>query len=249
MGKQDSTKTRVKPVFDKISRKKDWLMILVDEASKANGKECFNFDDHVIEMMWGIEKSLDPPKEYLIWLAKNIQYFGFDENQVLSGVSEPTAKKRIELINGNQDTINEAVSRIIDNFKSRSKWWILEGKTHVDAFVKTNSHIFIFEGKRTEKEQTQKVEWNPKRDQLIRNIDCAISEYPNKEVVAYYVLEADEGAISRKWETGLEKYRDEEYFKASLPHRTSDEVKKIMDSYRGYITWQQISEWFGIDLI
>ncbi len=59
-----------------------------------------------------------------------------------------------------------------------------------------------------------------------------------KKVYSFFILENKEYA-------NLEKHgKDFEYYRKSLPHRTDEEIKKIMGSYIGCITWSELAKKF-----
>jgi len=245
MGTKDSRYTRVKPIFDQISQNKNWFNILFIFALNKYKISPFNPGNIIKEnAFWGDkEKKLPPPQEYLNWMICNTDKLISNEPKY-NTIDTNVKMLRQKLFKKDIDTFRKAKCSIINNHMD--KWCIFEGPSAIDVFIETEDIIFIGEGKRTEAGITKGTTWNSRRDQIIRDIDCAFN-YSSKKIYAFYILEETDGSLDKNWNKDLLCYNDIEYFKKSLPHRYDFELELIMQSYIGCLTWQEIGALFNID--
>lgn len=245
MGKKDSTRTRVEPL----------MTTLCGEVSKINQflnlfQRKVKINDRIVKICFGKksdgcpgEKSIPAPVSLLEWYINNPKKLAQDENkQDKHGIpSKQTIEKRNAFFNGAPDKIEEA-KRGIKKLKEKSEyaygssWYIFEGYTNPDIYIETESAIFVGEAKRTEVKLTGSVKWYKQRDQLIRHVDSVIDS--GKKVLSFFIL-------NNKNYANLDKHgTDFKYYKKSLPHRSDEEIKKIMETYIGCITWCELAQEF-----
>jgi len=122
------------------------------------------------------------------------------------------------------------------------KWYILEGATRPDVYIKTNQFYLIVEGKRTEGRPEWGTKWDSNRHQIVRHIEGlrVRREDEGSSLPIYGMFIARE-----KDRPAFDIYADAQPFIDSLPHicdennairnrRYFDEIK---DAYLGMISW------------
>lgn len=250
MGKRDSSKTRVQPVFDQLyksdSTGQTWLPTLI--SLPIGGSEIRlppHFDFGIQERAWGkYEKKLEPPASLLSWLIRH------PRPPVFGGLSKDPAKarKRLEWIQGSDIRISEALHLLRDN-PSGEDWHLFEGFTQPDVFVQTPDLILVVEGKRTERKPTTSTKWMAVRHQMLRHIDCALEIAGDREVVGFFIVEgnADTGEVPAAWIDYARQTRAPEAVASSLPHRSPEVQKGISSSFVGVTTWQRVCREFDLD--
>ena len=248
MGKHDSSKTRVEPVFHRLyaidPTGRTWLrkllclpicgdhIILPLEAD-------FTIQDHG----WGDEeKKLDPPVALLSWLIRH-------PRKPLSGeLSSDPAKvqKRLDWIAGSEKLMLEGLS-LLRNNPSGENWHIFEGPTQPDVFIQTPDLVVVIEGKRTEPEPTTITKWMPVRHQMLRHIDCAWEIAGKRKVIGFFIVEGNGAAdIPARWLEFARQTVSPDSIASSLPHRGPEEQRGIAAAFAGVTTWQAVCEEFGI---
>lgn len=248
MGDFDSTKTRVTPLMDYLGEdilKINKFLSLFDNKIEIK--------DKIIEICYGKktdghkgEKSIPAPLSLLWWYVNNPEKLARDNNiQDKKGrPSAETIANREAFFNNDKIKVQEAKDGITELINKRiikyrnpySPWYVFEGYTNPDIYLKTESAIFVGEAKRTEPKLTGSVKWYEKRDQLIRHIDSVFDK--GKKVYSFFILD-------NKNYKDLDKHgKDFDYYKQSLPHRSDEDIKKFMKTYIGCITWDEIAEEF-----
>lgn len=239
MGIKNSSLTRVKPLFDKIGKAPDAIEELLSMMSGYRGL-IVDYSD--IEIIYGEkEKHLPPPKSLLLWQIENKEKLTIPKNYGVEP-SSPSFPKRKAFFNGNEDLILEAKKSLIDGQNASGKWYAFEGSTVPDIYIETPSHIFIGEAKRTELQLTTDTTWLEERDQMVRHID-AVLDNP-KEVIAFFIFNKE--GFEKRFASKIDRYRDADYLKSSLPHRDLSEVERVAETFVGYAFWEDIAERFGI---
>ena len=211
MGKCNSSKCVVKPVFDELLKDNKLISFLEFVLPKEIEVGTINEEDVFYEGH-PREKALPPAPEFLEWCRKNPDKL----------VNPELARKKLD-----------------DDRK-----YIFEGKTHPDVYVETSTLRIVIEAKWTEPRITSHTTWRKEgeRDQLIRHMDALFPfrEQDGKPFYGLYLID-DCGKISK---IGLQHlFRSEWYVTASLPHRTKDEVSRLVkESFCGVFTWQEIKQ-------
>lgn len=222
MEKKNSTKTRVEPLFNYIGKDIDktnkLLSIFDKKISISSSIEKCNYGKE--------EMAIPPNKDLLIWCINNPDKLKRKE----------TFEKRCKFFQKDEKTINEALKKLTKEKLPQKAWYIFEGPTKPDIYIETNDQIFVGEAKRTEPNLTKSTDWLADRDQLIRHIDAVIDL--GKKVYSFFIVED-----ATKYDFSI--YSDFCYFKKSLPHRTDDMVQKIMGTFLGVITWEQVNQTFN----
>ncbi len=250
MGKRDSSKTRVVPVFDLIAEGQtsgaSWLPKLLC-LPIGSSKIVINpdWDLTIEERGWGEkEKRLDPPVSLLSWLIRNPR---MPNDGQLS--NDPIkAQKRRELIEGSDVRLREALSLLRHN-PIKENWHIFEGITQPDVFIQTPDVMIVVEGKRTETETTKKTKWMSGRHQMWRHIDCAWEIKGKREVFGLLIVEGDPASdkVPTFWMNEARIIASREALTSSLPHRGQQETESIHQCFLGVTTLKKICKEFGIE--
>ena len=248
MGKKDSSKTRVVPVFDRLysndNTGKTWLPKLLGLPTGGNRISIPGNPDFTIqEKGWGDnEKKLEPPVSLLSWLIRHPRMPAGDN---LSADSDK-ARKRRELIEGSTATVREALN-LLRNAK-KEDWHIFERKSQPDVFIETPDILIVIEGKRTESETTKNTKWMPGRHQMLRHIDCAWEIRGRKQVIGFFIVEGEGKSpdIPLSWLDQVRLTMSPEAIRSSLPHRGPEEQAAIAGCFAGATTWQRVCASFGI---
>jgi len=250
MGKRDSSKTRVQPVFDQLYQNDNtdqtWLPKLV--SLPAGGNEIRlppDCDFRIQERAWGnSEKKLEPPNSLLSWLIRH------PRPPVSGGLSEDPGKaqKRREWIQGSDIRIREAL-HLLKNNPSGENWHLFEGPTQPDVFIRTPDLILVLEGKRTERKPTTSTKWMAVRHQMLRHIDCAWEIAGDRKVIGFFIVEGigDTGEVPAAWIDYARQTLIPDTVASSLPHRSPEVQKGISSSFAGVTTWQRVCKEFNVD--
>lgn len=240
---KDSTITRVQPSFDFIGNDVKRL----NKFFHLFGEKTPIIKHGVIhEIRYGkSEKTIPPSKSLLKWMLQNLEELKPLKIQDVTKEKSETQLKRELLFAGDKNALNEALNLIsAENPLPNTAWYIFEGYTHPDIYIETDDSIFIGEAKRTESDITTKTTWLNQRDQFIRHIDSLL-EQP-KKIYSFYLLDKDEyqkGVYPER----MKLYQNFEYFKSNLRHRNEAEIKRAMESFIGFIFWDDIAECFEIN--
>lgn len=253
MGKNDSTETRVVPVFDHLwssdctgTQWVERLIRLGTRAEVATMPQDFGalIPDHLPS--WGQkERSLSSPLELLEWLVCNIT----KEQVARSSDKGETRKKRKALASGDPDVLCEAL-RLLREGKRGRQWFVLEGQSRPDAYLETDSLVLVVEGKRTEPSPTNDTEWMQYRPQLIRHMDAAWEVAGRRVVLGLLLVEGktdDPLSVPKMWLQDIEKNLQDDQLASSLPHRSEQERQEIGAGVLGAATWQRVCHEFSID--
>lgn len=237
MGKYDSTKTRVTPLFDFIGldiEKINRLLSLINPEIEIRSK--------IINTNYGKnEKAIPPSPSLLKWCILNFDKLNQEINEKYHEKSPNTYEKRKKLFSGEIEMKNKAIKLIKKNPNIQKKWYIFEGYTHPDILIETKDTYIVGEAKRTERKLTEKTEWLDPRDQLIRHVDALIDN-TTKRIISLFL-------IDKKMESkyNMNRYYNKEYFEKSLPHRKKEKIESIYETYIGYTFWNVIQSEFDIE--
>jgi hypothetical protein len=250
-GKYNSSSTRVQPAFKQLSLDEEtrvnWLGRLLLLGSRA---ETVGLPS---ELGWP-GKLLKPPKfeypvksppDYLKWLVQHPCRLRWPKTKGKEKRFAPiTMKNRQALLAGDDATKKEALSRL-ETDSSPGNWWVFEGRTFVDcALLAKNVTVFV-EGKRTEPHLTDKIEWDPERDQVCRNLDC-LRVYEQKAKRYYVLLIVEEASSSHEEAKRFDTEAGYEVARKSCPHLKKPELDELWKHYLGHTTWEKLEKEFGL---
>jgi hypothetical protein len=251
VGTRDSSKTRVRPVFEFLLSTdptgKSWLPTLLQLPRRFDGVliEPPHDPGELVAHAWSpTEKRLAPPRSLLEWLVRNPPASGPKD---LGTRSDEKRAKRERLIAGDEAIRAEALALL--ETRGKEDWHRFEGATSVDAYLATPELIVLIEGKRTERAPTTKTNWMPTRHQILRNIDAVWDERGSRSVAAFFIVQGrgpDATEVPSEWESFASLTTSPEVLKGSLPHRTPAEREAIASSFLGVTTWQAVCDAFVI---
>ena len=212
LGRLDSTKTRVAPVFDRLLHCDPtgtvWLDRLIRLGSRASEVDLPSSagelkPDH--RRTWGEgECRLPPPLGLLEWLVQNIKA---EDVEKARPTSEETRQKRLALARRDPDVLQEALARLRAGERERA-WFVLEGLSSPDAYLDTDSLVVAVEGKRTEQSLTCKTTFMAKRSQLIRHMDAAWKIADGRRVLGLLLVEGESPnpmLVPDRWSTASDQ--------------------------------------------
>jgi hypothetical protein len=252
MGRFNSSATRVVPVFDRLYDRDptggEWLPYLIGAASRATD---VSIPAHLGELFpqhprwWGAnERRLQPPPDLLKWLVRNVSIAQVEA----SGDKDPVRAKRLALARGDADAIAAAIKGIDCGSWSR-QWYVLEGPSAPDAFFETESILLVVEGKRTEYACTTKTKWMPRRSQLLRHMDAALEIAEGRDVYGLLIVEGHDSRpleLDNWWVDQVNAQVSQELVDRSLPHRSAEQKRRVVNGVLGGITWQRVCSDLGI---
>ncbi|MGI6197553.1 MAG: hypothetical protein ACOYIS_00290 [Candidatus Cloacimonadaceae bacterium] len=265
-GLKNSSKTRVKPFFSYLFKNQGngaaWLPNLLGMVTKNKdlADMMSNMDCNVITRTekkksnnnssespaWEdcFEYSLHPSRSLLRWMIEHPDELTWPrKNGVLEKFERETTQPMRESLIFPANDIDrkkaqqEALKLLEEKGpqKSRKKWWAFEGFTSIDCLLETKDFILAIEGKRTDS-ASQTIEWYPKRNQIIRNLE-AVKEKAGSKPYAVLLMNKD----------GKDPVKDA-HFTDSLPHYSQQEINELKKRYLGAVSWEQACKAVGIDL-
>jgi hypothetical protein len=181
----------------------------------------------------------------LRWLVNNPQRLEWPcEEGRRKAYGQGTTEKREALLAGDLRVRQEALQKLEERHVEQA-WWVFEGLTSVDCFVQSREVTLFVEGKRTEPSLTARSEWDPRRHQVFRNLDC-LRVFPERRANFYVLLVVEEGGLTHPEARELDgKYEDA---RESWPHLDEAQAEELWSHYLGYATWQELARAFGLTL-
>jgi len=245
MGRYDSSRTRVAPLFDALLARDysghSWLDPLLALGSRSETIATIAKGQRLVTNhgpRWGdFEAKLPAPASLLEHLVRNLDPKLVEESRDRGD----TRVRRLALANRDQATIELALAKLRSGVRGR-RWFVLEGESRPDALLEARDLVLCIEGKRTEMGCTTYTNWMPRRSQLLRHMDAALDAFPKKRVLGLLIVEGDGGADacspSPFWMNECSAQHEQSMLNDSLPHRTSSDRNRIADGVLGVTTWQ-----------
>jgi hypothetical protein len=254
MGKNDSSHTRVAPVFNQLLAQDPtsvtWVPRLLT-LPRLDGRPPYRLGSNTRPLTargWGAsEYRLSPPRTLLRWMVRNAAQL----QPTTLGSSAVTIAKRQALLQRDHATVAEALAYLARPVYPAKAWYVLEGLSQPDVYLETPEVLVVIEGKRTEAGPTTYTSWMPRRHQMLRHLDCAWEIRGQRAVLGFFIVEgldgADAVAVPAHWQIAARATITPPALDDSLPHRTSTERLAIADSFLGVTTWQQLCATFQLD--
>jgi len=240
-GKYDSSKTRVAPVFDRLAaRSDDWVRQLLQlaEFGSPDADVPTDLDLSFLGGEWGKpEHALKPPASLLEWLVQHPETWA----------TAPDKVERRRLLERDPETLHLALESLRAPHSDRD-WFILEGCTYPDAYIRTPGAIIVVEGKRTERGPTTHTKWMSHRHQIWRHIEGAWEERQHERVFGMFIVEGDSTAVPKDWKHAARDSLSDAALAGSFPHRSSEEVAQLSRCFLGVCTWRRVCEFFEVDM-
>jgi hypothetical protein len=244
-GIHDSSITRVAPVFEALEEGGHLPGSLGELLSlpSRDGQDARAWGDPgepEETAWWPKEKRLDPPRALLQYLVRHLS---------TEGKRASTVPNRDKLLAGDEAALAAALRALGEETVPPRAWYVFEGRTSVDAYVRTSRFVVLVEGKRTEPGPTTHTSWMDVRHQVLRNLDAAWDSRGEREVVAFFAVEGnatDDTSVPEHWMQAVDATLSEEALAGSLPHRGEDERQEMARAFRGAVTWQAICDEFSL---
>jgi hypothetical protein len=254
MQERNSSQTRVRPVFDRLLSRDptsiSWLPRLLTLPNLAGRPplSLMSRPQPLTESAWyPMEKPLKPAPSLLEWMVQH----GDKLEPRRHDASMETRVKRQALLHRDPTTITEAMACLSRLPIPSIAWYVLEGITRPDVYLKTPDVLVVIEGKRTERYPKLYTDWMSHRHQMLRHMDCAWEVRGSRTVLGFFIVEGQGGAhaldVPSRWQSAARATIAPTAIKESLPHRTPTDRQAIADSFLGVTTWQQVCATFQID--
>lgn len=189
------------------------------------------------------EKQLKPGKQHLTKLIEYISEKDFGDidikNEKRRKLCIPDEKNADNRVMAKEEAIAE-LNKVYDSMTvSFRAWYVFEGFTNPDIFIEGDDYVIICEGKWTEQHITihttnLTAKDGEYRNQMIRHIQGALN-YTNKRIYAFYIVDKKCGYLEDLSTQAFGKQLSRETIKID-----ETEKVKIMNSFKGYTTWQDI---------
>ena len=255
MGKYDSSRTRISPVFTQLDQRDatglSWLPALLSLPMHGRRESNVAPVGPIRATYWtatdgpgGLvrrrEKALRAPESLLHWMIDNTDKLVQPENRADVGAHG----LRQELFRGDAKRVTEAQDGVRSGERGRN-WYVFEGPTFPDVYIETDELVVVIEGKRRESGPTTKTTWMKTRHQMLRHMDCAFDLLKGRSLVGFFIVEgereeSDAVDLPPKWKKYCEATTSEEAVAGSLPHRDEETRKAITKSFAGATTWQAV---------
>jgi hypothetical protein len=244
-GIRDSSKTRVRPLFDQLRVRADgWIRPLLGLMEIGPQPRVLpDIDYSCVRGAWEpAEEALAPPISLLSWLIRNV-----DSARAL-GDSDP---RRHALGRRDPETVGNALRALRLPSESTRPWYVFEGRTCPDVFLTTPDAIVVIEGKRTERGPTTDTKWMAGRHQIWRHIDAAWEVRGHRHVFGCFIVEGgptkNDAAVPKIWKNAFQESMSQSVLGTSFPHRSNAEREMISRCFIGGTTWQAACRAFGFD--
>jgi hypothetical protein len=240
MGKNDSSKTRVRPIFRALyesGQSGSW----VDELLLMGASRPFASVGHLTDPPH-FEFLAVPPKQFLRWLVENPQKWPTNWEAIKMRNEILEARRRLARGEPAKSKALEAIDLASTLSSDYSGWWCLEGPSRVDCALFAENAVIFIEGKRTEREPSKTTTFCANRNQMARNLDCA-RRYGHDNGLDYYaMLVIEQGNSSRT--SAAKKIAGQ--LALSLPHLSPSELQETEQHYLGFTTWKDIVDRFRL---
>ena len=241
-----SSQSRVQPVFDALYRSDPtggWISKLVALPRRSSPRAGGPIDPGPLrEHAWDPrERALPAPRALLLHLARSGSALRPRPGRARTGGE--TEALRDKLVADDAATIDAAVQLLSRGAIPARDWYIFEGPTKPDVYLRTDRVVIVIEGKNEEPKHTTRTDWMEVRYQMLRHIDGAWPQVPgDPPVLGFYIVEAESGSTTapEKWLRFSDETVSGRALDGSLPHRSPAERRAMASSFLGVTTWQAV---------
>jgi hypothetical protein len=247
MGRFNSSEWRVRPVFDALIERDptglSWLSTLIS-LPKRDGRARVAMEPGVLgplqEAAWDSaeesrrEKALPAPRKLLEWLVLHLE-----APQTPKELDKSDTQKKRRLLAEKDEATRAEALRHLEMGVGGKNWYVLEGPSYPDVYLRTEHAVVVVEGKLTEREPTTHTTWLRVRHQMLRHIDAAWDDAEGRSVYGFFVVN---DAESPGWVDAAKNTIESEALKKSLPHRSDAERVAIAEAFLGIATWGTVRE-------
>jgi hypothetical protein len=244
----ETSLTRVQPLFKQLYRRDPsgigWLTRLLSMGSRVptGGTDASaDQDPGSLRLSPQFEVPVASPRDYLKTLvASRERLLEAAATKDLTKLNPLNREKRERLMRGEPATLKEAQKFIeADRLPGKGKWWILEGLSKINCVLLSERTTIFIDGRRTEIKLTEHVFWDPRRNQVFRNLDC-LRSLCSPGISCYLLLVVEKGTELEKAAAAL----DQNCVRAardSWPHLDRAAGDQLLRRYLGFTTWQDIA--------
>lgn len=234
----DSSRTRVCPAFEVIEKHPApfFELLCMRFNLKFNPEEITIEDICFSDGKSRKEKPLNPNSEYLKWMLRHPEETLIRKKLANKSELSETESRRLGLLRG--ECVQEAIEGIDRATKKGTfgrDWYVFEGATKPDVYIKTNKFYLVVEGKRTESEPEIGTMWNGRRHQMVRHLEDLYlhGQKENAELPTYGIF-----MVRNKDGVKFDLYNEEGPWIESLPHMK--DVTPIRNSFLGWLSWGEV---------
>ena len=113
----------------------------------------------------------------------------------------------------------------------------VEGRTEVDAVFEAPEYLVFVEAK-LDHDISERTKYDPARDQIVRNIDCAIEEAGARQ--PFFWMFVKDRKPKFKYSELIDHYRsDLSLLKQKLPHRNPEILKEMVNGL-AVVEWREL---------
>lgn len=113
----------------------------------------------------------------------------------------------------------------------------VEGRTEVDAVFEAPEYLVFVEAK-LDHDISERTKYDPARDQIVRNIDCAIEEAGARQ--PFFWMFVKDRKPNFKYSELIDHYRsDLSLLKQRLPHRNPEILKEMVNGL-AVVEWREL---------
>jgi hypothetical protein len=250
MGRYDSSRTRVQPVFNQLLKMdpsgRQWTGKLF--SSVLHKSPTANRLSSKIGILSSSAKNrfeikFPPPERFLKWLLENPGHLSWPTQKggpKRFGMNTQLWREKLVGKHGmaaQAEAQREALNHLerLGAVGSLREWWAFEGFTTVDCVLETDEALLFIEGKRKDT-LSPSTEWFVGRNQLFRNLETCGEAARGKEFGVLLIAETDPLLDLTK-----------QMAEKGLPHLQDNERSDLIDRFLGVVLWRELCEVTGVD--
>jgi hypothetical protein len=261
VGNLNSSRTRVRPIFDELLDRwpegDSWLGELWDKAVLTRPGAALPKPSDLGTLLAAetppiraarpgtvYDRTVAPPAAFLRWLLENPQQMQVRDPINFGAKSKATRRWRSQLFSGDERLVGEAQEEGLNQFgkrlrqRGRNKWWAFEGFSHIDCCLITGQCVLFVEGTGTESVSPSTL-WFQQRRQLWRNVEAAQEFAGDKQFGVILAVEDEaEGATALAEAAGS--------LDGSYPHLDGGHRAELSRHLIGFVTWPGVVASFGL---
>ena len=246
MGRHDSSRTRVAPVFNWLQcwdpSGEAWLLPLLELAIGHRAIALPEKSSPLREARWWPREAKLPAHiDLLRWLIENCEE---PDLQEAWGKAKTTQEYRRALVGKEPEKVAHALRELRKGRLGKAPH-VLEGPTQPDALLGTDELLVVIEGKRDEAVPTTATWWMRTRHQMLRHLDGAWDQCRGRRLFGLMIIDQHR-AKEKAWQKYPDTLRSEAVLEASLPHRLPEDRSALASAFLGIITWQEVCARFNI---
>ena len=263
MGDKNSSLTRVQPVFNELLNcwptGEQWVARLCEMAALTRPTASLPANiglfveaevprDPQARLGNVFERIVPAPTAFLRWLISNADQMQCSDERSF-GSREPKVQEwRRKLLRGTAEERSEARAEGLKALEytqqtrpadRQGKWWVFEGRSHIDCCLITKQCVLFVEGKRTESVSAA-TNWFAQRSQLWRNVEAVKEFAAGKQFGVILAVENEPDGLNALDQATLT-------LAGSYPHLDAASREELSRGLLGFVTWRGVVSEFGLD--